>query len=48
MTFREKVSDAVREIEPVLEQLTEGHVELLEVDEEKGIVTLKLLGGRLN
>jgi hypothetical protein len=48
VTFREKVSVAVRELEPVLEKLTEGHAELLEVDEEKGIVTLKILGGRLN
>ncbi len=48
MTFREKVATAVRELEPELENLTEGHVELLDVDEEKRHVTLKLGGGRLN
>ena len=48
MTFKERVSQAVRELEPRLEELTEGHAELLDVDEEKGIATLKLIGGRLN
>ncbi len=48
MTFREKVAQAVQELEPRLEELTQGHVELLEVDEEKGAVTLKLIGGRVN
>jgi Fe-S cluster biogenesis protein NfuA len=48
MTFREKVAQAVQELEPKLEELTQGHVELLNVDEEKGSVTLKLIGGRLN
>ncbi len=48
MTFKERVAQAVQELEPRLEELAEGHTELLEVDEEKGIVTLKLIGGRLN
>ncbi len=48
MTFKEKVAQAVRELEPKLEELTQGHVELLDADEEKGIATLKLIGGRLN
>jgi Fe-S cluster biogenesis protein NfuA len=46
--LREKVAQAVVELEPRLEDLVEGHVELMEVDEEKRIVTLKLIGGRLH
>ena len=48
MTFREKVAQAVVELEPRLEDLAEGHAELMEVDEEKGVVTLRLIGGRLH
>ncbi len=48
MTFKEKIVVAVAGLEPELEKLTEGHAELLDVDEEKRIVTLKLIGGRLN
>ena len=48
MTFREKVAQVVQELEPRLEDLAEGHAELMETDQEKGIVTLKLIGGRLN
>jgi len=48
MTLKEKVAQAVQELEPKLEDLAEGHVELMEVDEEKQIVTLKLIGGRLH
>ncbi len=48
MTFKERVAEAVQELEPRLEDLAEGHAELMEVDEEKGIVTLKLIGGRLH
>ena len=48
MTFKEKVAQAVVELEPRLEDLAEGHAELMEVDEEKGVVTLRLIGGRLH
>jgi hypothetical protein len=48
MTFKEKVAQVVQELEPRLEDLAEGHAELLEVDAERGCVTLKLIGGRLN
>jgi hypothetical protein len=48
MTFKEKVAQAVQELEPRLEDLVEGHAELMEVDEEKRIVTLRLIGGRLH
>ena len=48
MTLKERVAEAVHELEPQLEDLAEGHAELMDVDEEKGIVTLKLIGGRLH
>lgn len=48
MTFKEKVAQAVQELEPRLEDLVQGHVELMEADEEKQVVTLKLIGGRLH
>ncbi len=48
MTFRERVEQTVRDLEPKLEDLAQGHVELLEIDEAKGLVTLKLIGGRLH
>jgi hypothetical protein len=48
MTFKEKVAQAVRDLEPRLEDLAEGHAELMEVDEEKLIVTLRLIGGRMH
>jgi len=48
MTFREKVAVVIHELEPRLEDLAQGHAELMDVDEEKGAVTLKLIGGRLH
>ncbi|MBP1730025.1 MAG: hypothetical protein H6Q55_454 [Deltaproteobacteria bacterium] len=48
MTLEEKVHNALTELEPRLEELAEGHAELLEADPEHGRVTLKLIGGRLN
>jgi hypothetical protein len=48
VTLEEKVTQALRELEPRLEQLAEGYAELLEVDAERNRVTLKLIGGRLN
>lgn len=48
MTLEEKVAQALQELEPRLEELAEGHAELLDADAERGRVTLKLIGGRLN
>ena len=48
MTLEEKIVQALRELEPRLEELAEGHAELLDADAERGRVTLKLIGGRLN
>ncbi len=47
MTFREQVQEAVERINPRLEDLAEGHVELLDADEGRGAVKVKLIGGRL-
>jgi len=48
VTLEEKVHNGLKELEPRLEELAEGHAELLEADPEHGRVTLKLIGGRLN
>lgn len=48
MTLEQKVVETLKELEPRLEELAEGYAELLEVDPERGRVTLKLIGGRLN
>ena len=48
VTLEEKVTRALLELEPRLEQLAEGYAELMEVDAERNRVTLKLIGGRLN
>ncbi len=48
MTLEERVVHALQELEPRLEELAEGHAELLEADANRGRVTLKLIGGRLN
>ncbi|MEO0249877.1 MAG: hypothetical protein ABIN58_10170 [candidate division WOR-3 bacterium] len=48
MTLEERVQAALKELEPRLEGLAEGHAELLDADPELGLVTLKLIGGRLN
>jgi len=42
-----RVEEAVRRLQPRLEDLAEGHVELMEVDEKRGVVKLKLVGGRV-
>jgi len=48
VTLEEKIVQALHELEPRLEELAEGYAELLETDAERGRVTLKLIGGRLN
>ena len=48
MTLGQNVVEALKELEPKLEELAQGYAELLEADPEQGRVTLKLIGGRLN
>jgi hypothetical protein len=48
LTLEQKVVEALKELEPKLEELAQGYAELLEADQEHCRVTLKLIGGRLN
>jgi len=44
------MDDILKELEginPELERLAEGHVELAEVDRKRGRVRIRLIGGRL-
>jgi len=43
MTFKQKVEKILNEIRPQL-QADGGDIELIEADEEKGLVTVKLAG----
>jgi len=47
MDLRIKVEEALKIINPKLEELAEGTVELIEVNENEGLVKLKLKGGTL-
>jgi len=47
MEFSKKVKKALEELKPKLEELADGHVELVDADPSEGEVTLKLIGGRL-
>ncbi len=46
--FYENVKKVLEELRPELERLADGYAELLEVDEEKMRVKVKLIGGRLH
>jgi Fe-S cluster biogenesis protein NfuA len=48
MTLRERIDEAVKQINPRLEELAEGEIEVVDLDETRGILTVKLLGGRLH
>jgi Fe-S cluster biogenesis protein NfuA len=45
MTLTERIAEAVEKLKPKLEHLAEGHVEFVGVDEERGQVRVKLIGG---
>ncbi len=47
-TLREKVEGIVADLNPRLENLADGYVELMDVDEARKAVTLKSFGGRLH
>jgi len=47
MDLKRKVEEALKIINPKLEELAEGTVELTEVNENEGLVRLKLKGGSL-
>jgi len=48
MPLKEKVQTTIEALNPRLDELAEGNIELLAVDEEKGTVTVKLIGGKLH
>jgi hypothetical protein len=48
MTFFLRCQETLERLKPRLDYLADGDVELLEADETKGIVKVKVLGGRLH
>ncbi len=47
MDFKEKVENAISKINPKLEKLADGSIELLSLDEKSKEIHIKLIGGRL-
>ena len=47
MTARERIEEIIRELNPKLEELSDGYVQFLGYDETKGILTVVTYGGRL-
>jgi len=45
MQLTERVAEAIEQLKPRLEDLADGHVELVAVDEEQSTVRLRLIGG---
>ena len=48
MTLKERIEGVISAINPRLEELAEGYVELVEVDETTKVLVLKSFGGRLH
>lgn len=47
MDLTVKVKEAIERINPKLEELAEGHVELRNVDPQAGRVVIRLIGGKV-
>ncbi|HOP86790.1 MAG TPA: hypothetical protein PLM71_04715 [Syntrophorhabdaceae bacterium] len=47
MDPKEEVKNALRELKPKLEELAEGYAEFEDIDIKKGMVKVKLIGGKL-
>ena len=45
MKFTDQVANAITKLKPRLKDLAEGYVELVAVDEEQGVVRVKLIDG---
>lgn len=43
----DEIKNSLEEFKPKLEELAEGYAEFLDMDKEKGIVKVKLIGGKL-
>ena len=48
MDLQQKVEEEIIRLNPRLQELAEGTVEVISVDEPTGIVTLRIFGGRLH
>jgi Fe-S cluster biogenesis protein NfuA len=48
MELRQRVEEEIDHLNPQLEELAEGEVEVISVDEKTGTVTLRIFGGRLH
>jgi len=48
MTLKERIEQIVADLNPRLEDLADGYVEVLDIDEAGKAVTLKSFGGRLH
>jgi hypothetical protein len=46
--LRQRVEEEIDHLNPRLEELAEGEVELISVDEKTGTITLRTFGGRLH
>ncbi len=46
--LRHRVEEEIVHLNPRLEELAEGEIELISVDEKTGTVTLRIFGGRLH
>jgi len=46
--LRQRVEEEIDHLKPRLEELAEGEVEVISVDEKTGTVTLRIFGGRLH
>jgi hypothetical protein len=47
MTFTDKVQKALKIPKQRFDDLADGCADLIEVDEDRGVVKVKLIGGRL-
>jgi Fe-S cluster biogenesis protein NfuA len=46
--LRRRVEEEIDHLKPRLEELAEGEVEVISVDDKTGTVTLRIFGGRLH
>ncbi len=47
MDKRRELEKALEELRPKLDEIAEGYAELIDMDEEKGVVKIRLIGGKL-
>ncbi|OPX99311.1 MAG: hypothetical protein A4E60_02830 [Syntrophorhabdus sp. PtaB.Bin047] len=48
MELTQRVQEEIDNLKPRLQELGEGEVEVISVDEKTGTVTLRIFGGRLH